>query len=324
MPRKVIKTQGELYAELRQLVLNFENYLERKELRPKVLQLVEVLYKYRELGITLVDPEHSLSAKKRILRYFQQFSQTVISGDELLVISGIQEYARRIRELRVELGWPVISGVTAKQMILEGELPGYDLNEIKVDSYILLQNSQDKETAFRYNLMKDLRKNNDLSGRDKMLSFLRQSVGSAITGEELSYVSKISDWPRRMRELRTEYGWPIMTKNTGRPDLPVGYYVLVEDRQDRVHDRKIKTEDRVKALDRDGGQCVKCGWPVNRFEGDTIRNCLELHHFEHHAKGGKNTFDNLITLCNVHHDEIHRKDKNNSWSKETFLQWVNE
>lgn len=322
MPGKISKTRDELYAELRLLILNFEDYIDREELRPKVLQLVKVVYKYRALGIALVDPEHRLSARKRILRYLQQHCETAISGDELLVISGIQEYARRLRELRVEQGWPVISGTTAKQMINEGELPGYNLDSIKVDSYILLQNKQDKEAAFRYNLMKDLRKNSDLSGRDKMLSFLRQSIGSTVTGEELSYVSKISDWPRRMRELRTEFGWPIMTKNTGRPDLPVGYYVLVEDRQDEIHDRKIKTEDRVAALDRDGGRCVKCGWPENRSEGDTMRNCLELHHFEHHAKGGKNTFDNLITLCNVHHDEVHRKDKTNSWSKETFWQWV--
>lgn len=324
MSRKINKTSSELYAELRELILNFEEYLGKEELRPKVLQLVKVVYKYRELGITLVDPTHRLSARKRILKYLQKHYKAVISGDELLVISGIQEYARRIRELRVEQGWPVISGTTAKQMIKEGELPGYDLETISVDSYILLEKRQDKEAAFRYNLMKDLRGNGELSARDKMLSFLRQSIGSAVTGEELSYVSKISDWPRRMRELRTEFGWPIMTKNTGRPDLPVGYYVLVEDRQDEIHDRKIKTEDRIKALDRDNGQCVKCGWPANRSAGDTMRNCLELHHFEHHAKGGDNTFDNLVTLCNVHHKEVHRKDKENTWSKEEFTQWVHD
>ncbi|WP_139153108.1 HNH endonuclease, partial [Enterobacter kobei] len=34
---------------------------------------------------------------------------------------------------------------------------------------------------------------------------------------------------------------------------------------------------------------------------------LELHHIEHHADGGENTLDNLITLCNVCHDEVHRR-----------------
>jgi hypothetical protein len=30
-----------------------------------------------------------------------------------------------------------------------------------------------------------------------------------------------------------------------------------------------------------------------------------LHHRKHHAAGGKNVADNLITLCNVHHDAVH-------------------
>ncbi|MFD2579587.1 HNH endonuclease signature motif containing protein [Novosphingobium colocasiae] len=32
---------------------------------------------------------------------------------------------------------------------------------------------------------------------------------------------------------------------------------------------------------------------------------LELHHLiEHKAKGG-NTVENLVTICNVHHDQVH-------------------
>ncbi|HAS23840.1 MAG TPA: hypothetical protein DCR51_12130, partial [Idiomarina loihiensis] len=27
---------------------------------------------------------------------------------------------------------------------------------------------------------------------------------------------------------------------------------------------------------------------------------------QHHAKGGKNDLGNLITLCNICHDEVHR------------------
>jgi len=37
---------------------------------------------------------------------------TVITGDELMVVSGIGEWARRVRELRVEFGWWIYSGVT--------------------------------------------------------------------------------------------------------------------------------------------------------------------------------------------------------------------
>lgn len=319
-----MKSSNELYHGLKSLIVNFEAHLNKEELRPKVLKLVEIVYQYRALGISISDSENKLSARTRILHYLQQYTGEVISGDELLVISGIQEYARRIRELRVDFGWPVISGLTAKKMQEEGDLNHYANKEILVDSYILLRNHQDKEAAHRYNLMKDIRKNKTLSGRNRILEFLRSNVGSKVTGEELSYVSNISDWPRRMRELRTEEGWPIMTKNTGRPDLPVGYYVLSEDKQDSAHDRHIRTEDRIAALDRDGGQCVVCGWPTNKSEGDNMRNSLELHHITHHVKGGSNLIDNLVTLCNVHHDQIHRKDKNNEWGKAEIQLWAKE
>ncbi|HFQ9141947.1 TPA: HNH endonuclease [Enterobacter cancerogenus] len=32
-----------------------------------------------------------------------------------------------------------------------------------------------------------------------------------------------------------------------------------------------------------------------------------MHHIEHHADGGENTLDNLITLCNACHDDVHRR-----------------
>ena len=32
---------------------------------------------------------------------------------------------------------------------------------------------------------------------------------------------------------------------------------------------------------------------------------LELHHLEHHARGGANSEDNLIVLCSKCHDEVH-------------------
>jgi 5-methylcytosine-specific restriction endonuclease McrA len=37
------------------------------------------------------------------------------------------------------------------------------------------------------------------------------------------------------------------------------------------------------------------------------RHHLELHHLEAHVKGGENAAENLITVCNVCHDKIHRK-----------------
>ena len=114
------------------------------------------------------------------------------------------------------------------------------------------------------------------------------------------------EWARRVRQLRTEQGWPIVTKNSGRDDLAVGVYVLEEDRQAYEHDRLIPDPVRVAVLQRDGFKCKTCLWHRSMLSPDDPRKMLELHHRQHHKDKGGNTIDNLITLCNVHHDEQHR------------------
>ena len=84
-----------------------------------------------------------------------------------------------------------------------------------------------------------------ISVRDKILKFLRENVGIQVTGEELRYVAgDKTEWARRVRELRTEFGWPVATKTTGNPELPMGVYVLQADRQSPEHDRDIPDEVR--------------------------------------------------------------------------------
>ena len=109
-----------------------------------------------------------------------------------------------------------------------------------------------------------------------------------------------------MRELRTEEGWPISTKQTGNPTLPVGVYVLEEDRQTPAHDRRIPDPVRREALRRDNYTCQNCGWSPHIWNRSDPR-FLELHHKQHHAAGGTNELDNLVTLCNVCHDDLHRR-----------------
>lgn len=309
------------YLELSKLISDFENLADQKLLRPKVLHLVKVMHAFRNLGIAISPGGGTIGARQRILRYLQQHTGQIIHGDELMVVSGIQEYARRIRELRVEFGWPIVSGLTLSKMIEEEATHVEATDSLRPDNYILLENKQDKQAAFRYNFIRELR-SAKLSARDKILQLFRSNVGESITGEELKYVSNISDWPRRVRELRTEYGWPIFTKATGRPDLPIGYYVLSEDKQEPVHDRHISASVRVAVLDRDANSCRKCGWPKSGSTGDTLRHQLELHHITHHQHGGENELDNLMTLCNIHHDEIHRLDPDNDWDKEAVMKWL--
>ncbi len=296
-----------LLNELKNLLTNFKKELESDSLRSKVLALVPSFNHLRELGKSLIPRAIARSARDRILHYFLKYPATIISGDELLVISGIQEYARRIRELKVQFGWSIVSGLTAKQMAEENEfpLPKIDIKSIGPSDYLLLSTQQDRDAAHRWNLANEIRREN-IAVRDKVLKYLRANVSNKVTGEELRYLAKDrSEWARRVRELRTEYGWPIVTQNTGRPDLDVGVYLLEADRQSPEHDRRIPDPVKRAVLQRDHYKCSICNWFHEKWNRSDPRH-LELHHKKPHAHGGENTESNLITVCTVCHDEIHR------------------
>lgn len=291
-----------------ELIRNFESELRTEDLRPKVLALVPIFHGLRDLGKALIPSKYASAARDRILYYFRKYSRTVIAGNELLVVSGIQEYARRVRELRVQFGWAVASGVTIKEMREDedAEVPN-ELKAMKPSEYVLLNETQDRDAAHRWNVANTIRKESG-SVRDKILKFLRANVGKGVTNEELRYVAgDKTEWARRVRELRTEFGWPIATKTTGRPELGVGIYVLQANRQISEHDRHIPDDIRREVLRRDGYRCQACNWSHDEWNPSDPRH-LELHHIMHHAKGGANVKENLKSLCTVCHDKLHKKE----------------
>jgi hypothetical protein len=292
-----------------ELIRNFESELQTEELRPKVLALVPIFHSLRDLGKALIPSEYASAARDRILYYFRKYPGIVIAGDELLVVAGIQEYARRVRELRVQFGWAVASGVTIKEMRedQDAEIQN-ELKVMKPSDYVLLNEIQDRDAAHRWNVANMIRKERG-SVRDKILKYLRTNVGKAVTNEELRYVAgDKTEWARRVRELRTEFGWPVATMSTGRPDLSVGVYLLQADRQSPEHDRHIADNIRREVLRRDGYKCQECNWSHEEWNPSDPRH-LEIHHIKHHAKGGANVKENLKSLCTVCHDKIHRNEK---------------
>jgi hypothetical protein len=298
---------GEKWDKIKSLIANFEKELKKSDLRKKVLSLVPVFKELRKIGSNLISKKDASSAMDRILFYLKKYPMTVISTDEILVVSGIQEYARRIRELRVQFGWKIISGITVKNMKEEGDivLPKADLDKMGPDDYMLTSTERDREAADRWNQANTIRKK-DIGVREKILEFLRNNVGKQISGEELRYLADgATEWARRVRELRTEFGWKIVTKQN-RPDLPVGVYIMESGKQSPEHDRKIPDPVRAKVLTRDGYKCTKCKWSYEDKKKDDPRTNLELHHKKEHVKGGGQEEENLTTLCNVCHDQVHK------------------
>jgi hypothetical protein len=312
MPRRTKQGQPEILRQkIVELFLNFENELQSGSLRTKVLALVTAYHSIRDLGASLIPIRVTSSGRDRVLHYLKKYAYTIIDGDELMVVSGIQDWPRRLRELRVQFGWNILSGMTAKEMSEEEDglrIKNVDISTMKPDQYLLASLEEDREAAHRWYLANTIRKGSGNSSK-KILEFLRKNVGKPVTGEELRYVSNNkSEWARRVRELRTDFGWPVVSKNTGRPDLPIGTYVLEQDRKSADNDRKITDPVRRTVLVRDKFSCTECGWSRDHWTSSDPRH-LELHHIRPHIEKGSNEADNLKTLCTVCHDRVHAKKK---------------
>jgi hypothetical protein len=207
-------------------------------------------------------------------------------------------------------GWPILEHSTYSQFIAAepAAAVGGGALAMGTGTYILVDISRDLETAYRTHMGREMRRERE-SIRTRLLRYLKLGPNAHITAEELRYVANDrTEWARRVRELRTEMGWPITTRFTGRPDLPVGVYVLAMDRQSPAHDRRIPDPVRCAVLERDRYACVDCGWTQEKWNSAAPRH-LELHHRTHHVRGGENDERNLATLCNVCHDRRHRMEK---------------
>lgn len=269
------------------------------ELRGKVLRLVEIYGDIRDLNISVVRDSgcDARGARERLKLYFIHNVGEILDATELEVVSGISEYARRIRELRVEDGYSILTGNSNAD---EFEL------ELKPTEYILIKAEPDLEAAHRWRIANRIRKRHDLtSAKSRILEYLKYNVGKIVTSEELFYVAKDKNWARRTREIRTELGYALCTRFTGRPSLRTGEYVLEsENPVAPEHDRNIPIEVQKIVYERDDNTCRVCGWNHKLWTRQDPR-FLELHHVHEHVEGGKNEAGNLIVVDNVCHDGIH-------------------
>lgn len=188
--------------------------------------------------------------------------------------SGIQEFARRIRELRVELGYDVIA---------------------TTDGYMLRSPRPNLAVAEKWSLMNEIRSRRT-SALERIEALFRSRIGEIVTTSDVEYVSKISSGPRRVRELRTEHGLRIESHKDN-PGLHPGEYVLVDPEPIPASERSVGAAQRQRILERDGYTCVLCGRGPDREK----RIWLEVDHVIALADGGSNTDDNLRTLDNECH-----------------------
>ncbi len=138
-----------------------------------------------------------------------------------------------------------------------------------------------------------------MSARDSIRIFLLENLHRVIEGSELREVSGgISEWARRVRELRDEQGYEILT-HKDRADLKPGQYMLLTAKRRPILDRTISKELRARVLERNGFTCQACGAAAgdpDPFHPDrTIQ--LTIGHIVDFSKGGKSVFGNLRAEC---------------------------
>jgi hypothetical protein len=136
------------------------------------------------------------------------------------------------------------------------------------------------------------------SARQRILDyFISKGPGVVVDKTELIEVAKISDWARRIRELRDEFGWKISSFND-RSDLRPGQYILESLQQAPASPRRIPSDQRARILRRDGFTCQVCGLGAGEINPDTGRRVrLHVDHILAISSGGDNSDDNLRALC---------------------------
>ena len=126
-------------------------------------------------------------------------------------------------------------------------------------------------------------------------------MNQVVNSRELAEVAApSSEWARRVRELRDEEGWPILTNND-RSDLKPGEYLLAgepPESPDQRLQRGISQKTRAEVLDRDGSTCQMCGLAAGDMDPITGRPArLHMGHIVDKSLGGGDDPDNLRTLC---------------------------
>lgn len=138
------------------------------------------------------------------------------------------------------------------------------------------------------------------SARDRLREFFEAHVGETVSSEQLRQVANISEWARRVRELRDEEGMQIRTHHD-RATLKPNEYVLESLERLPVIERSISPQLRAEILERNGFTCQLCG--AGPGDPDPIKpeRTVRLHidHVIPVSQGGTNDPSNLRVTCSA-------------------------
>lgn len=106
------------------------------------------------------------------------------------------------------------------------------------------------------------------------------------------------EWARRVRELRDEEGYQILS-HKDRASLKPNQYLLETEKRLPAFKRGISKETRAWVLERNGYTCQMCGLAAGDLDpfgrSRTVR--LTMGHILDKSKGGKDEPNNLRAVC---------------------------
>ncbi|MBU3682956.1 MAG: HNH endonuclease, partial [Phycisphaerales bacterium] len=138
-----------------------------------------------------------------------------------------------------------------------------------------------------------------LSAIRRIRIYFEKNVGRVITAKELQAAAgDVSEWARRVRELKDEHGLQILTHND-REGLKPGQYLLETLELRSVVKRGMSSKLRKQILERDGGTCQICGSAAGEDSGcEPGKRCrLQIDHVVPISQGGTDDPSNLRAVC---------------------------
>jgi len=120
------------------------------------------------------------------------------------------------------------------------------------------------------------------------------------SGELQKVAGGITEWARRVRELRHKEGYQILTHND-RSDLKPGQYILLDPAPLPAFQRDVSKELRAFVLDRNGFTCQMCGAVAGESHPYETSRKTRLHigHIVDKSMGGTEDPLNLQAVCSV-------------------------
>lgn len=135
--------------------------------------------------------------------------------------------------------------------------------------------------------------------KQRILNHFLAHIGTVLDSREIQKASGwAAEWARRVRELRNEEGYQILS-HKDRVGLRPGQYLLETPVRVPAFRRGISKETRAWVLERNGYTCQMCG--VAAGDPDPLGSPrpvrLTMGHIKDKSKGGDDSPQNLRAVC---------------------------